>query len=575
MALRSPIVAVLGHVDHGKTSYLDLIRQTAVINKEPGMITQTISSTFVPRDVISVICGKLMAKYRYKSETPGLLFIDTPGHEAFMTMRERGGAIADLAVLVIDINEGIMPQTKESIRVLKEAKTPFIIALNKIDKIRNWVSKEKCYFPDSFAEQKEDVKGEFEKKFYDIVAQLNNNDVTAERYDRIDDFTKKIAIVPISAKTGEGVPDSLVILSALAERYLKDRLEKSDESKGTILEVKEVKGLGTTIDVIIYDGTVRKGDYLVIGSSVQPIITKIRALLEPKELTDMRTEKDFLRIQECTAAAGVKMVAPRLEKVIAGSPIQTTSTEEEAKKIMKKIDKPGVKIKQENEGLVLKADTIGSLEALVNIFKDYPILKAEIGDITKQDIIDAETNEDELLKVVIAFNVKGDSGKVKLFSSNVVYELLENYEKWRKKREKKMEELTLVEITRPGQIRLIPGLVFRASDPAVVGCEILAGVVKPGYLLVNENMEEIGKIKQLQDQGKDIDEAKIGDKVAVSITGVTIGRRVKESDVLYTNVSEDDYRVLEENRKFLSDSEKRLLLDIAEKQRKKKPSWGL
>jgi len=145
--LRQPIITVLGHVDHGKTTLLDKIRKTAIAAKEAGGITQAIGTTEIPTNVIKTLCGKLLERFKIKLIISGLLFIDTPGHEAFTTLRKRGGSIADLAILVIDINEGIMPQTIESLEILKVSRIPFIIALNKIDRIKGWTSaKEICCF---------------------------------------------------------------------------------------------------------------------------------------------------------------------------------------------------------------------------------------------------------------------------------------------------------------------------------------------------------------------------------------------------------------------------------------------
>src|SRR3989344_4623593 len=235
---RQPIIVVLGHVDHGKTSLLDSIRQTTIAAKEAGGITHAIGTTEIPEKTLREICGPVLERLKFEVTVPGLLFIDTPGHEAFSTLRHRGGSIADLAVLVVDIMEGIMPQTKESIEILKESKTPFVVAVNKIDRISGWQTKNK-EFLENYSLQSIEAQKEFETYFYKLVEQFSAYSIPVERFDRITDFTKKAAGVPISTKTNEGIAEFLAILIGLAQQFLKKELVKTDHSAGMVLEVKE------------------------------------------------------------------------------------------------------------------------------------------------------------------------------------------------------------------------------------------------------------------------------------------------------------------------------------------------
>lgn len=579
MQLRQPIITVLGHVDHGKTSLLDKIRQTAVAAKEAGGITQAIGTTEIPASTIKEICGSLLQKFKIEISIPGLLFIDTPGHEAFVTLRKRGGSIADLAIVVVDILEGPMPQTLESIEILRQAKVPFVVAINKIDRLEGWVFGK--YFLENYEKQSDDVKGAFEERFYRIIEQLSAHG-EIERFDRISDFTKNIAAVPVSAKTGEGIAELLSILTGLAQQFLKQKLITTEEGKGMILEVKEVTGLGTTIDAIIYDGVVSRNDYLVIGGRI-PRISKIRALLVPEPMRDIRVEKKFKSIDECRAAIGVKISAPGLDDVIAGSPLRTAKTLVEAENFLDALEqeREEIEVRTETEGLILKADTIGSLEALINIFGAYPVKEATIGQITKSDIIKAEANSDSLNKVVIGFNTKvseemekfsGDK-HVKILKSNIVYRLREDYEKWVEEEKEEIRKSELDTIVRPGKVKILPGCIFRASNPAIVGCEVLGGTIKPGYKLIKDS-REVGEIKQIQDQGKNVEQASIGNKVAVSIIGPTVGRQIEESDVLYTDVPSEDYKKMVQLEKFLSEHEKQVLEEIAEIKRKAEKMYG-
>ena len=568
--MRQPIVAVLGHVDHGKTLLLDAIRGSTVNLMEPGQITQHIGASFIPIDIIKKFCGSLLDKFKIKITIPGLLFIDTPGHEAFTTLRKRGGSVADLAVLVIDINEGFQPQTDESLEFLKQFKTPFIVAATKIDLIPGWYPYKNQCFLDSFQKQSEDVQEDVEKKIYNIVSQLSLRGFEAERFDRIEDFKKQVAIVPTSGKTGEGVPELLLMLAGLSQQFLKGKLELSKKSRGTVLEVKEVTGLGTTIDVIIYDGTMKRGDHLIIGGK-EPVVTRIKALLRPPVLRELRMEKKFESVNEVHASAGIKVSAPNLENVIAGSPIISVSDKpeiEEAKKAVQK-EVEEVEFLKEGEGLIARADTLGSLEALIKMLKDkkIPIKKAEVGPVNKQDIIELDPVKDELKKVILAFNVNilpeaeslSRDHKIKIFKDKIIYRIVEDYQKWCSE-EKERKELSKLEvIVRPCKFRILRGFVFRKRKPAVFGVEVLAGVLKPNAPIKNEEGKDIGKIKNIEKEGKIIPSAKTGDKVAVSMEEPTIGRQIMEGDVLITVITSANLKSLKEIKNRLHDDEISLL----------------
>jgi translation initiation factor 5B len=580
--LRQPIIVVLGHVDHGKTSLLDRIRQTVIARKEAGGITQAIGTTEIPASTLREICGSMLEKFRFDIKVPGLLFIDTPGHEAFITLRKRGGSIADLAILVIDILEGIMPQTAESLDILKATKTPFVVAVAKLDRISGWMS-HTDHFIENYDRQTDDAKQELEEKFYRIVQQFADHGLKLERFDRIEDFTKTIAGVPVSAKTGEGIPGLLTVLMGLAQQFLKDQLEEGEESKGTILEVKDVTGLGKTIDAIIYSGNVNKNDFLIIGG-ITPQISRIRALLLPDPLRDMRTEKKFRSVNEVHAAIGVKISAPGLDEVVAGSPIRTAKTFEDAEKLLEDLEKEKeeIEIHVEQEGLILKADTTGSLEALINIFKNHPIKEASIGQMSKKDVIKAEANLERQYKIVIGFNSQpsqeaetmAKNGNIKILTSDIIYRLIEDYEKWTKEEAENIRKEEVECLPRPGKIKLLPGCVFRASNPAIIGCEVTGGYLKAGCSLMKDG-KSVGEIKQIQSQGQNIEFAKNGDKIAISIIGPTLGRQINESDVLFSEINSEQYKSLKKNEQFLTDTEKQVLGEIFEIKRKLDPRYGL
>jgi len=394
--IRQPIITFVGHIDHGKTSLQDFIRQTAITKTEAGKITQHIGSSNIPFETIKKICGNLLDKLKIKLTVPGLLFIDVPGHAAFTNLRKRGGNLADIAILVIDINEGVMPQTLECIDILRQYKTPFIIALNKID-LLGFQSKSN-FLIQNINSQSESIQKILDTKLYEIVGKLSELDLSAERFDRVEDHTKQIAIVPTSAETGDGIPELLMVLTGLAQKFLEQNLNFDSEgnAKGTILDIKEERGLGKTLDVILYDGNLNQNDILVVGTLSEPIVTKVRALLEPLPLKDIRDKKtSFQNVNKVSAAIGVKILAPDVDDAIAGMPIRSCFSVDLARvkeDIKKEIEE--VIIETDKQGIVIKADTLGSLEALLKLLKEknIPVKKASIGNISKKDISDAKIN---------------------------------------------------------------------------------------------------------------------------------------------------------------------------------------
>jgi len=557
MPIRQPIVAVLGHVDHGKTTLLDRIRGSAVAAKEAGFITQHAGASEIPAEAIRKTSGKLLDKLNIKLDIPGLLMLDTPGHAAFTTIRKRGSSIADLAILVIDINEGFQPQTDEALGFLKEFKTPFVVAATKVDRIQGWHSYENSSFSDSLAKQPEHIREAVDIAVYKIVGQLSQRGFESERFDRVSDFKKNVAIVPVSGTTGEGLPELLMMLAGLSQTFLKEQLKSVEGAgAGAILEIKEVRGLGMAADIILHDGEIRKGDWLVIGGR-EPIVTRIKALLKPKPLHEIRTEKEFEPVESVTAAAGVKVSAPELERAVAGSPIRAVRTEAEAEKAKKELaaEVEQVEFASAREGIILRADTLGSLEALIRLAQehDIEIRKAEVGPPTRKDIMELETVTDPYKRVMLVFNVPlgaevqsaaKDHG-IHVVSGEIIYRVLEGYDSWMAEVKAKEREAKLAQIMLPGKIKLLPGFVFRANDPAIVGVEVMAGSIKSGIRL-HKDGKEIGWIRDIQNEGQHVDKAEKGQRVAVSIEGPTVGRQIREGDELVSWVTDKDLRALEE-----------------------------
>jgi translation initiation factor 5B len=585
--IRQPIIAVLGHVDHGKTTLLDKIRGTAVQAKEAGGITQQIGATEIPIDTIKKICGNLI---KQKDLTiPGLLFIDTPGHEAFTSLRERGGSIADIAVLVIDVNSGVQPQTRESIRILKTFKVPFIIALNKLDKLPAWRKQETLSYTDSEKKQSKIAKENLQMRVYEIMEQLADKGFDANVFTQIEDYTKTIALVPTSGITGEGISEVLMLLSGLSQKYLTQKLgvDKESEGRGSVLEIKEEKGLGKTVDVILYDGTLNVGDSLIIACEKAPLKTKIKALLKPAPLTELRQTSKYEHVKSVSAAAGIKILAPNLDEVISGMPcIAGPENEEEAMHELEQEIKD-ILIEKEEKGIVIKAESIGSLEALIKMLKEnrIPVKKAGIGAVNKKDVVLAggvkEKNEE--LGVVFAFNESinfeaeelAEKQKVKIFQADIIYHLFEEYDLWKEELVNLKKREILDKITLPARIKIVSGCIFRVCNPCIVGVEVTAGRLKNNVEIMNEEGKVVGVIKGMQREGQKIDEAKAGDELAISLTRAKAGKDVCEEEVLYTNITEQNYKTLTENKQLLRGDELDALERIKEIKQKKNRIWGL
>ncbi len=590
MKIRSPIVSVLGHVDHGKTTLLDYIRGSTIADKEAGGITQHIGATEIPNDTIEEICGNFISRLTIKDLIPGLFFIDTPGHAAFTSLRKRGGALADLAVLIVDINDGFKPQTYEALNILKMYRTPFIVVANKIDMLFGWETHEGASFKESFEKQAQSVKQDLDTKIYEIVGTLHKEGFQSERFDRVSNFASQISIIPISARSGEGIIEVLAMLLGLAQEYLTEQLEINEDApaKGTVLEVKEETGLGLTIDSIIYDGVLRTNDEIALMTSSNEVLTtKIRSILRPLPLEEMRdSKKKFQKFDEVVAAAGIKIAAPNLDNVISGSPLRVLSDAENVEEeILKEIE--DITISTEDEGILVKADTLGSLEDIVKLLRelDIPIREADIGDVSRRDIINSSIalNENDAHGAIIAFNVNVhpnsvedlNNSDVKLFKGDVIYQIIEDYEEWIDEMEKAKKKAFYDAIIKPAKFMSLPKLVFRQSKPAIIGIESISGTIKQGQTLINKNGEYVGVIASMEDKGETLPDISRGQRVAMAIKDAIVGKHFEEGDELYVDIPEKHYKFIErEFKDKLTEDEFETLYEFLEIKRKQDPDWG-
>jgi len=592
MSLRQPIVAVLGHVDHGKTSLLDKIRGTSVAAREPGAITQWIGASLLPADVLKKTCGPLLERFRFEINVPGLLFIDTPGHETFSNLRRRGGSAADIAILVIDVTKGVEPQTTESISILRARKTPFVIAANKIDLIPGWKPTRKNSFLESIQMQPPEVRTALDNRLYTIMGTLSRLGFRSDRFDKITDFKTNLSIVPTSARTGEGMPELMAVLVGLTQAYMREELlTTAGPAKGTVLEVKEEPGLGVTINAIVYDGILKVDDTIVLGGREKPTVTDVRAILLPRPLDEIRDPRDrFTTVPEVKAASGVKIAAPNLGQALSGSPLYGVPSGAEIQEYVDLVNEEVEKLRIDTDrvGVVLKTDTLGSLEAITTSLMNagIPVRFADVGDISKREVVEAEIvkQKDRLLGIVLGFNVKmlsdaeeeAKNADVPVFQADIIYHLIEDYSRWVEKERAAGIKAELDRLIRPGRIKILPGCVFRRSKPAIVGVEVIAGRVKPRYPLILEDGRQVGEIQRIQDKGKDIGEASAGMQVAISIEKAIVGRHISEGDVLMVSVPERDVKVLlTKFKEQMSLDEIELLNTLTQVMRKENPLWAI
>ena len=620
---RQPIVSVLGHVDHGKTSVLDLVRsigserQASVMDREAGGITQHIGATEVPADVLNETCAAMMGGKKFKS--PGLLFIDTPGPHSFVSLRNRGGSVADIAVLVIDVMEGLQPQTIESLQTLKETRTPFVIACNKVDRIHGWRTKHGRSFIESFKDQREDVRSLFEDRYWKLLGQFSEHGFNIERYDQIRDFRQNVALVPMSAKDGEGLQDLLAVTVGLAERFLEDRLTDTlGAAEGTVLEMRDEVGMGKTIDVILYRGELKIGDNVMLAANDGPFSTHIKGLKRPKGMSEMRDAgKRWVNFDSVEAACGVKIVAPKLENTIAGTTLYLANTPEQKElaeiairqewraifdtmpimcskcnEVFPRIDfkahtKQGAcrGAEEERKGVVIKADTVGGLEALgFELAKlKIPVRQATVGPVNKRDILMAKSAQDPLNKVILGFSVKGnsevadslneDDSEIKFFSGSIIYHILDAYEAWREETAERMAAELRESLVYPGRLLYLKDHTFRAKGPAIVGMRVVGGRVHVGQRLMKLDGTPVGQIKSLRTRAsEDVKEANQGDEVAVAINGPTVGRHIEELDEFYVDVPESHAKRLK--KIDLNPVEQEILDELIRLHRKENHFWG-
>lgn len=566
--LRSPICCILGHVDTGKTKLLDKIRQTNVQGGEAGGITQQIGATYFPVESIKQKT-EVMAKHEKQTfDVPGLLIIDTPGHESFTNLRSRGSSLCNIAILVIDIMHGLEPQTIESLRLLRDRKAPFVVALNKIDRLYDWKATPNNSFRDSFAAQTKSVQAEFHTRFEQIKVALAEQGLNSELYFQNKNMSKYVSIVPTSAVTGEGVPDLLWLLMELTQKRMSKQLMYLSKVAATVLEVKVVEGFGYTIDVILSNGVLHEGDRVVLCGLNGPIATNIRALLTPPPSRELRIKSEYVHHREVKAALGVKIAANDLEKAVAGSRLIVVGEEDDEEEIMEEVmdDLTGLldSVDTSGKGVVVQASTLGSLEALLDFLKDMkiPVMSIGLGPVYKRDVMKATTMLEKApeLAIMMCFDVKVDKEAeqyaeeqgIKIFNADIIYHLFDAFTAYQKKLLEERRKNFMEYAVLPCVLKTIQ--IINKRNPMIIGVDVVEGAVRIGTPICavrhdpatkTPNIMVLGKVTSLEVNHKPADLVKKGQTsagVAMRLENPSSaqpvwGRHVDESDNLYSLIS--------------------------------------
>lgn len=582
MTLRQPIVSVMGHVDHGKTTLLDLITASKKAEREAGGITQQIQAVEVPLSNLEKLCKGLIKPGQFS--VPGLLFIDTPGHRAFVSMRRRGGSLADVAVLVVAINEGFMPQTKEVLQILRHERTPFVVAVNKLDMIPGYRPLPKNQpLAKSIETLPADAQKYLDERIYAIAEDLYKAGFSADRFDKVTDYAHNVALVPVSAKTGAGVPDLVALLVGLSQKFLSTDLKESEgRGEATVLECSEEKGLGAVASVILYEGSIGEGDTIAVSGQETPFLSKVRALYHHGKGTGDKLQE----IKQAKAAAGLVLSAPDMDRALPGGIVRVVPPGVEPARALEELGLETTPARSVvDNGIWLKSDTLGSLDALFFECQEarISVKGLEVGTVTKREVTIMSAVRDPTCRAILVFNnaitpdaeTAAEASGVRIFSDEVIFRLIDKYREWREESKLAVERERRREIPHPAKIQVMPGHVFRSSKPAIVGIRVMIGIIRPQTRLVNAAGVEVGLLKGIQESNHAVPEAGEGAEVAAAIDGAIVGRTLSEGEVLYVCLSEGAVRELKNVE--LSATERQALQEYIGIQKSKTGNrfWGL
>ena len=572
---KSPVVSFMGHVDAGKTSLMDCIRGTKIQQGEAGGITQSIGSSFVPIEHIRDVTKNIKGKFSVEHNIPGVLIVDTPGHSAFSSMRDRGSSLCDLAILVIDINKGIQPQTEESIKMLKEKNVPFVIAATKIDMIYGWKKTSEINLRKVLKEQEESTTQIMQSMMEDLKYEFSKLDIDAVFYFNNKTPNKTYSIVPISTQTNEGLSDLLSLLVYISQNWMSKKITYKDTLDATIMESILDPKLGWVLDVILSNGTLNVGDKITVTTQEGVKISSVRNILTPPQLTQDRTKVSWTNNTSIKASQGIRIIGSNLENCIAGSSIFKIENNEveTIEKAKQEFDKFWKSFEWDNKGVCLVAPTIGELDAAYNLLKleQIPIAKGEISNFSKKvaDRYFSLTEEEQLKenKIIFYFHSKAITGKqedeysslckdlgLTFLHNMVIYQLIDQYKDTKKKflEERKKENSEKGKAIFPCELQILKDHVYMkgGNDDLLFGIKVRAGRLLKGTPIITEKKVKLGKVTSIQKNHKEISEAKLRDEVCIRIkneSNISFGRQFVSSDKLISELSRDSIDELKLN----------------------------
>ena len=582
---RCPIFTIMGHVDTGKTTLLDYLRKTSVQSHEAGGITQQIGTTLLTRDIISkqinLSDANLDANLKIDIKIPGLLLIDTPGHESFEILRKLGSKLADIAIVIIDIMHGLEPQTIESIKFLKESNVPFMFVLNKIDRLYGWnnqnLSGNKLLDAQNF-----NTKEEFYSRFKQIQTQIMIQGINSELYWSNTSVDDTINIIPISAVTGQGISDLLTCIINYSQTFLSEQIKWVEQLECIIMEISNDNTYGYTLDCILKNGQLSKGDTIQIQSHSNIIKTKIKNILTIPENKDSKYISKYTQHQTIKGTCQIKIVASNIETSQIGSKIFLIPNETKSKsfsiekvEIEEKVEEQN-KIQLNSQGICIFTSTKGSMESFIQyaqtnteLINPIQIAYTSIGNVNKKelvkfnlintsstlgitDIINSLENELKPENIcVLAFEVEIDKeaiqyakdNKIHIFHDNTIYRLFNQYKEFANTlyldRKEKMRTNTVF----PCILKIIESNIFNKKNPLIIGVEVLEGTLHLGTpLIIIPSKTLIGKVVGIQVNKQDVKVGKTGQSICIKIDnisnpGIMYGRHFTHKDLLYPNIT--------------------------------------
>lgn len=584
--LRCPVVVIMGHVDTGKTKLLDKIRHTNVQEGEAGGITQQIGATFFEKKTLEQQTARLNKTENVDLTIPGMLVIDTPGHESFSNLRSRGSSLCDVAILVIDLMHGLEPQTIESLNMLRARGTPFVVALNKIDRCYAWATCPDSPIREALEKQSEGTVAEFRTRASQAKLELAQQGINSNIYWEMgdDDWESSdfIPLVPTSAVSGEGVQDILLLLCQIAQRKLWRQLMWCANLQATVLEVKAIDGLGMTVDVLLVNGYLHEGSRAIFCSLDGPIVTEIRGLLTPPPSREMRIKSEYIHHKKVKGAIGVKIIGNGLDKVMPGTTVMVVGADDEVEdikaEVMSDLSDLQSKLSTDKKGVMVQASTLGALEALLQFLRvetkpPIPVSAIGIGTIHKKDVTKISIMNEKgcpEYATILAFDVpiERDAREhaaemgVRIFTADIIYHLFDSFTRFMEDlAERRRNEAAAVAVF-PCIIKILPQHIFNQKDPIIVGVEVLEGILKLGTPLCVPSLGglHVGKVTSIESNGKEQETARKGTSVAVKIVNeqnptITYGRQFDSTNALYSTLTRQSIDALKENFKDKLDTE--------------------